>query len=196
MSALFTLSYVALWILVVLQGLVVLGLARVVHRLQQDGAALATVPLDSERLAGQEAPRISGVDVSGAPVDSGDLAGRLAAVLFVSPSCSSCTVTLDEMHALAGKVEGNLLVVCRGGTGECQQLARDYNITVPVVADVDEQIGKRFDVAGVPTAVLIGRSGRILRYGHPERAEELEGMLQETPEADEAPEAVDAEALR
>jgi peroxiredoxin len=190
MSVPFVLSYVALWILVVLQGLVLLGLARVVHRLQQDGDAFATAPLDSERLGGQEAPRISGTDVFGAPVDSADFAGRLAAVLFVSPSCSSCTVTLDELHALEGKVEGNLLLVCHGDTEECQRLARDYHITLPVMADVDQQIGKRYDVAGVPTAVLIGRSGRIMRYGHPERAEELEGMLQESPGPVDATEAV------
>jgi hypothetical protein len=59
-----------------------------------------------------------------------------------------------------------------------------------VMADVDQQIGKRYDVAGVPTAVLIGRSGRIMRYGHPERAEELEGMLQESPGPVDATEAV------
>jgi peroxiredoxin len=182
MSVSVTLSHAALWILVILQGVVLLGLVRVVHQLQQGGAIASRPTPRAERLAGQRAPEFTAVDVSGKPVASGDFAGRLTALLFVSPKCSSCVVTLEELQALQSKADGNVVVVCQAGAEDCQRMVRDYDLTVPVVADPDEELGKRYDITAPPTAVLISEGGHILQYGHPERGEDLEGLLR-APEA-------------
>ena len=177
------LSQAALWILVILQGLVLLGLVRVVHQLQQN-AALAALPLPKgEQLAGQRAPEFTAVDVFGVPVGSDDLSGHQTAMLFVSPKCSSCVVTLEELEALQRKTDGNVLVVCLAGTEECRRMAHEYSLTVPVLADPEEELSKRYDISAPPTAVLISEGGHVLRYGHPEREEDLERLLRAQEEA-------------
>jgi peroxiredoxin len=178
MSVPFLISYGALWVLVVLQGLVLLGLARTVYRLQAGGVALAELPsIDAGPTVGRPAPRFTAEDVFGKPFDSADFAGQTTAVLFVSPDCSTCTVTLEEMDALVSKVHGNVIVVCRSGRKECKRLVTRYGLTQPVVMDEQLEISKLFEIASVPTAILIDASNTIRQYGNPGRDDELEEML-------------------
>jgi peroxiredoxin len=177
------LSLAALGALVILQGLVLLGLVRVVHQLQQGTALASLPPLQGEKLTGQRAPQFTAVDVSGTPVSSDDFTAALTALLFVSPKCSNCVVTLEELEFLQSKVDGNVVVVCMAGTEECRRIVGEFDLTVPVVADPDEELSKRFDVIAPPTAVVISRGGHIVQYGHPGREEDLEGMLRKQQEA-------------
>jgi peroxiredoxin len=182
MSILATTSQVALWVLVILQGMILLGLTRALHRLQEGGGGgiRPSTPSDSERLVGKRAPEFVAVDVFGQPVASSDLWGKTTAMLFVSPLCSNCAVTLDELEGLKVKANGNVVVVCLAGTDECRSLAEDYQLSVPVVADPDERITKQYEVNHTPTAVLVGKGGRVLQYGRPGRADDLEEMMRES----------------
>jgi|SRR5262252_8623343 len=173
----FTLSYLALWGLVVFQSLVLVGLVHSVYLLQKAPSTVGIPPGSSDGdLIGQAAPAIGGVDLQGAAVDSVEFGGRLTALLFVSPTCRSCTVTLDELEALKSKVKGSVIIVCRAERHECLGLAEKYRSDVPVVVDKDLTVSKRFHVSTVPTAVVIDKDGRIQSYGHPMHAEELELM--------------------
>jgi len=177
MPAIFYVSYVALWLVVVFQSLVLLGLVRTVYR---SGAASAPElsATSSGRLIGHQAPEFSAVDVSGAPFDNGSLAGRMSALLFVTPDCTSCMATLEEVAALRHKVDGNLVVVCRAGSAECARLRETYHLhDVPVVVDEAREISQLFDVQGSPTAVLIGATGLVRSYGQPMGAEEFAALL-------------------
>lgn len=94
----FYLSYGALWILVISQSLISLGLVRVVYQLQRTGVAAA--PFE-----GKEAPKFSARDLSGAPISSATFTGRLTGLLFVSPTCQSCMEAFeDDMQYLNHKV--------------------------------------------------------------------------------------------
>ena len=88
-------------------------------------------------------------------------------------------MTLDELEGLKTKVNGNVVVICVADTEQSRSVAEDYQLSVPVVGDPDEQITKQYDVAGTPTAVLVGKGGRILQYGHPSRADDVEEMMRE-----------------
>lgn len=174
MSTPLVLSHIALWVLVLLQGFILLGLVRTVHQSGRGGAgaaAPASEPRAAERLAGELAPRIDAVDIHGSPVNSDDFVGALRAVLFVSPNCPNCMVTLDELDALQTKAPGTVVAVCVADTEECRQMAEDLKVTVGVVADPDGELMKSYDVAMTPTAVLVNRRGRIVQYGHPGRDE-------------------------
>ncbi len=175
LSLSFYVSYVALWILVILQSLILVGLVRMVHELRQAG-----VPV---RLSeGQEAPKFSVVALSGEPISTADFAGRFLALLFVSPDCSACVATLEnDMGYLHRKGQGNLIVICKAGRAECVKLAERYELTTPMVADEDEQISRLFAVSAVPIAVLINESNRIQSYGQPEH-EEPEKTLKQAAE--------------
>src|SRR6266508_707897 len=99
----FVLSYVALWALVVLQALVLIGLTRAVYELRYH-------PADPPSRQGSPAPDFSAVDLSGSPVSAGSLRGKPAVLLFVSPNCPSCMVSLAELRPLASDAERGLVV--------------------------------------------------------------------------------------
>ncbi len=181
MSTPFYISYVALWILVIFQSLVLLGLVRMVYQLQQRGAAGGSSAGDIT--SGQEAPSFSSVDLSGVPINSTSFAGRLTALLFVSPTCPSCTTTLHELNALRHKAHGNVIVICRAAQDDCMRLAEVHQLNMPVVADEDDQISRLYGIAAVPTAVLINAHNQIQSYGQPVR-EELAEVFATAPAVD------------
>lgn len=174
----FYLSYAVLWLLVVFQSLVLLGLARAVYRTNNlAGNAVAPHP-SNWRLIGQPVPRFSAYDISGTLIDETALAKRVSALLFVAPDCTSCTATLDELEALRFKAAGTVVVICRAGREECKRLREVYNLDeVPIVVDEDRRMSELFDVHVAPTAVLIGADGHIQTYGHPARTGEFADML-------------------
>jgi peroxiredoxin len=178
LTSIFYSSYAALWLLVIFQSLVLLGLVRTVYRANTRPVPDAA-PEGNGYLIGQPAPKFSAVDISGSPIDETSLADRLTALLFVSPDCSTCTATLDEVEALRSKTKGNVIVVCRGTHDECSRLGELYSLEVPVIVDGEEKVAEVFDVHVTPTAVLVGRNGRIQTYGHPMRGEELEELVTE-----------------
>jgi len=122
-----------------------------------------------------------GTDTRGVAFDSRDTHDRPRALLFVSPSCDGCSVTLDELGALAMKAEGELVVVCRGAEDPCRRLAAAYELGVPVLIDYDQEISDLYEITGVPTAVLIDESNRVKSHGQPKRGEELVEMFGDEP---------------
>ncbi|MGH7721030.1 MAG: TlpA family protein disulfide reductase [Gemmatimonadaceae bacterium] len=179
MSALFVISYVALWALVIFQSIVLVGLVRALARLQQRGAQVDG-PIDHhDHLAGREAPEFSATDLSGRLVRASEFAGRPRAFLFVSPECRTCRLTLSEMNALEWKAEGTVVVICQSGRSECRALAERFDLEAPVLVDEDAAISDLFAVNGVPTAVLVTADDQIASYGQPMRGEELDEMLRD-----------------
>lgn len=161
----FYLSYAALWILVILHSLILLGVVRIIYQLQQNGV----VDRNTSISIGQEAPVFSAKDLSGISIGNVDFAGRLTALLFVSPDCPACKEILeDDMAYLSRKAQGNLIVICQADHENCKRLIEQYELSLPVVADDDEQIGRLFNITSIPTTVLIN-DNRIQSYGQPEQ---------------------------
>jgi peroxiredoxin len=180
MSAPFYLSYAALWALVVFQTLVVIGLVKALHEYRSSGARpgdLAAPAADGGGLAGQPAPDFDVEDLRGRSVTNVMFPGRPTALLFVSPDCSSCAVTLQELEALQAKMEGRVIVICRSETHRCEALAANYGLELPVVADPDRVLSDLYRITAPPTAVLIAADGRIESYGHPMSADELQALI-------------------
>ncbi len=175
----FYLSYAALWVLVIFHSLLLLGVVRMIHQLPQSrgNTESRTASRNGHLSTGDEAPQFSAVDLEDAPVSSADLAGRPAALLFVSPTCPSCVVTLYEMEAISQKTEGRVIVVCRATSDECAALAKRHGYKFRTVADADDAISKVFGVTNNPTAVLMDEHGRIESHGYPHRTEEMEELL-------------------
>jgi peroxiredoxin len=168
----FYVSYAALWILVIFQTLVMLGLTRTIHQVQT-GAVVES----GESLQGKEAPSFSAVDLFGSDVSNESFAGQPTALLFVSPDCEACALTLEELEALESKTDGNVLVFCRSNRGQCEQLAATYGLQVPVIVDEEFAISRLFRVAAAPTAVLIDENGKVESYGEPVRPEDFQELL-------------------
>ena len=171
-------SYVLLWVLVIFQGLVLIGLVRTIYGLRRDGGR----PADGDRdLRGYELPAFTARDLNGERVESWSFGDELTALLFISPSCDSCTLTLAEMEALNVRARGRVVVVCQSTPKDCAELADAHGIRFTVVPDEDFVISMLFRVNDVPTAVLISEN-RIQSYGHPMRGEEFKAMFEELSE--------------
>lgn len=167
----FYISYGALWILVILQSLILMGLVRIVYQLQRTGASV-------EPLEGKEAPKFSARDLSGASIGSATFTGRLTGLLFVSPTCQPCMETFEnDLQYLNHKVQGNMIVICQSAREDCALLAEKFELTMPLVADADNHISELYDISAVPTVVFINADNLIQFHGHPKR-EDLVQMLE------------------
>lgn len=164
LSAAFFIALAVLWIVVIFQSLVLLGLVRIVHRLQST-AGEQTSP------EGEPAATFASIDVAGQPFASSSLNGRMRALLFVSADCRSCMTTLEELQALELKSEGAFVVICRGNAEECARLAETHKLSVPVILDEDRTISGLYKIDAVPTAVLVSPDDRIQSHGSPLRDE-------------------------
>jgi peroxiredoxin len=172
MSTPVLLSFGALWLLVIFQGLVLLGLVRTVYALR--GVHVhKRERQDSQDLLHQRAPEFRALDLAGSAFNSADVAGEPHAFLFVSPRCRSCSVTRDELESLTWKAGGKVYVVCRGGARECEEFSKLHELGTSVLVDDSFEISRAFKVTGVPTAVLIDESSIVQSYGNPMRDEGL-----------------------
>lgn len=177
MSAAFYLSYVALWALVIFESLVLVGLVKSV----QSARIVTEEPGDNQDagLTGKPMPAFAAEDVFGASVDSKALVGQSTALLFVSPDCPSCAVTLQELEALMSRMDGHVVVICRAKHHRCASLAHHYNLAVPVISDDDRRLSDLFRIMAPPTAVLITADGQVDRYGQPMSGEDLRRLIAE-----------------
>lgn len=173
MSTAMSIAFGALCVVVAFHTMVLLGLTRALHGLQQ-GAPMDSMPTG---LTGQPVPDFTARALTGEIIDREYLVGHETALLFVSPDCGTCGVTLSELDALNSRTNGKLVVFCRSTTDRCAQLADTYRLDVPVVVDEQLDYSRLLEVAGAPTAVLIGADGRVERYGQPMTGEDLNEMV-------------------
>lgn len=185
MDLVFVLSLALLWLLTVFNTLLLLGLARnglaTAPARAGDGGGLSVLPpteAGQGELQGRPAPPFRLEDLEGRVITTGDLHGRPAALLFVSPDCTSCGVTLDELETLTTKVDGNVVVICRSQGERCAEMAKTYGLGGAIVSDADYAISRLFRVAVTPTAVLINPDGVIESYGRPMSPEDLRGAME------------------
>jgi peroxiredoxin len=174
MTVPFYLSYVALWLIVAFQSLILLGLVRA-HAAHRDD--WADLPSLEDDLTGQLVPDFSAIEIGGTPIDQTAVVGQRTALLFVSPRCRTCATTLDELRALQTKSEGRVIVICRASQEECQELVSMYGFDSPVVVDADGAVSSRFGVNGTPVAVLVAKDGHIETHGSPMRSGELKQLI-------------------
>jgi len=169
-SPLFLLSYLALWALVIFQTLVLLELVR---QDRHPAAAGSSASADDSALGdmlvtGSVAPEFEARDiVNGRVVHSSSLRGRPLALIFVSPTCSSCEAVADELAGYQRRSGAQLVLLCRGGQADCAGFVRSHFADSLALLDEDGAAAKRYKVISTPTAVLLDSQGRILRYGFP-----------------------------
>jgi peroxiredoxin len=163
-------SNILLWILVLFQSLVLIGLVRAVHLLQMrsSSGAGASSAVARPSIVGKQAPDFDVSDVNG---------GAINLSAFSEPSCRSCGWTLADMSALGERARENLVVICRADENACRELGETYHLLPSLVVDEDLELSRLFDVDAVPTAVVIDESGKVRSYGHPMRTAELIDLM-------------------
>lgn len=171
-------SHLALWIFVVLQGLLILVLLRETATLLRRVQAVR--PLAEEGLdIGASAPPFTAETLDGEshtfPQD-----GYLPSLLvFISPTCRPCQDLIPAVNEIAVERAGSLRVFLLS-TPEREpnlEFARRQSIGVPLLVPSSGEVMSRYKVAGTPFIYLVDPDWYILSRGFASSKESLEGLV-------------------
>jgi len=172
-------SYIVLWVIVVIQAFLTLALARLVGQLM------------SRRMPGAGARVIDpgpeiGVSIEG--WEASDLFGRTANVrfpgergvflLYVSPHCSTCAMLLPSakrfFKEIAAEAEGSWVMAL--GSRETQvEYARENRLTEHLVF-AEEELPNFLHLGGAPFGIWINAAGEVRAKGMVNTREHLESL--------------------
>jgi peroxiredoxin len=119
-------------------------------------------------LPGNRAPEFTLKDLSGKDIKLSDLRGKVVVLNFWATWCPPCREEIPSMmrlnKALAGKGFQMLAVsIDEGGKGAVEGFFRKSGMSLPVLLDTDQAVGKRYGLTGVPETFVIDKKGVILK---------------------------------
>lgn len=171
-------SQVMLWITVIALAVAVLALARQVGVLHERIAPVGALALGRGPQTGESAPRLTVRTLAGGTVEIGGPVpdGPLRLLFFVSPTCPICKSLLSTVKAFAQSEHLELLLIGDGDSDQQLQMAQRYAIELERFANAPE-VGRAFQVAKLPYAVLISAAGVIAAQGLVNSREHLESLV-------------------
>lgn len=182
MNGIWLISYIALWILVILLTIIVLGLVRqlgLIHlRLGPEHSILT--PTEGLEI-GSPAPEFQATDiVNKVNFNLTRLKGRPSLLIFVSPTCRPC---LELMPHIANFWQSrhkklNVVLLSQASDGANLNLV---NVPIPVLSDPEGTITKAYQVRATPFAYRLDDAGFVRRRGIVNKFEDLESLLEDVP---------------
>lgn len=187
-------AFLALWVVVLLLGLLVLGtLRRIAPLLERAESHLAASSGAAGRLGlepGTPVPKFEVATVEGASLTDADLRGEASIVLFIRRGCPACARLIDQLKAgEAGKLGIRLLVVAEEES-LAEELASAEAVTA--IAQPDRSLATAFQTNATPHAFAVAASGLIAESSFPNSVEQLEVLAELVREGGD----VSTEALR
>lgn len=174
----FSATYIALWVIVVFQGLIILALMRQIFDLERGGVS-KPLPI------GTPAPSFIGTDErSGLSIELPQLGGSGAALIFLSPNCSICTSLAEDLGQIKGNGLPQIIAFCKEQPPDSKRFAERFPRHVPLIIRGADQVISSYRISTFPTLVMVDVSRTILSYDHPRDAGELlsicEGFVETT----------------
>lgn len=171
-------SQLMLWIAVIALAVAVLALARQVGVLHERIAPVGALALGRGPQTGESAPRLTVRTLAGGTVEIGGPVpdGPLRLLFFVSPTCPICKSLLPTVRAFAQSERLDLLLIGDGDPEQQLQMAQRHALEPERFANAPE-VGRAFQVAKLPYAVLIGADGVISAQGLVNSREHLESLV-------------------
>jgi hypothetical protein len=180
---LFSISYIAIWILVLFQGFLALALLRRLEELrnlirQTWGAGAEEDIQEADSLpTGSKAPGFKGVDArTGKSVGIHNL-DRGGVLLFLSSECRLCRGLAESFRQYPLDELPPIIAVCRGGIEALKVFGKRLREDIPLISEGVDEIAKLYHVSGYPTSVVIGPARIIRGYGNPADVEGLRVFL-------------------
>jgi methylamine dehydrogenase accessory protein MauD len=173
-------SNLVLWLLVIALGAVVLALTRQVGLLHERIAPAGALAVERGPEVGEPVPARSFPTLAGSPVDLGgpSASGQRTLLFFLSPSCPVCKTLLPTLQRLARRDPTIRLVYASDGTlREHAQFAAREGLEVGSYL-LSEELGRNFEVAKLPFAVLIDADGILRAKGLVNTREHLESLFE------------------
>jgi len=166
-------SYVVLWLVVIVLGVIVIALARQIGTLHLRLTPTGALEMDDEGPPLGEAPEpIKAATMEGERVVVGG-PGVNRLLLFVSPGCLVCKQVLPSVHALSKDMTA--YVITDVDHQESGLAFPAENLHVPVIPGRD--ICKSYDVPGTPYVIVLDRSGVVQAKGTVNNLEQMEGLI-------------------
>jgi len=174
----FLVSQLMLWVAVIVLAVAVLALARQVGVLHERIAPVGALALGRGPQTGESAPRLTVRTLAGGTVEIGGPLpeGPLRLLFFVSPTCPICKSLLPTVKVFAQSERLELLLIGDGDEDQQRQMAQRHAIELERFANAPE-VGRAFQVAKLPYAVLISAAGVIVAQGLVNSREHLESLV-------------------
>jgi len=173
-------SNVLLWVALLALGLVVLALTRQIGLLHERLAPVGALATTSGPAVGAPAPELSLEDLSSRePVRIGGAsAGERTLLFFLSPTCPVCATLLPTLRrVVAAESPGLRLVIASDGDPDEHRAFRRAKGLDHTPYVLSTELGLRFAVARLPTAVLIDERGVVRAQGIVNTREHLESLF-------------------
>jgi methylamine dehydrogenase accessory protein MauD len=171
-------SQIALWIGLLVLGVVCMALARQIGVLHQRIAPAGALSLRQPLKVGDATPEMALTALDGSTVQIGGARGRGQLLLFLSPDCKICEALLPAVRSAQG-AERQWLDIVLASDGESYahaEFVREKHLSkFPYV--VSEQLGRSYGVAKLPYAVLIDEAGKLSSTGLVNTREHLESLF-------------------
>jgi methylamine dehydrogenase accessory protein MauD len=172
-------SQVALWIGLLVLGVVCMALARQIGVLHQRIAPAGALSLRQPLKLGDATPEMQLPALDGSLVQIGGArGGRSQMLLFLSPGCTICEALLPAVRSAqtAERQWLDIVLASDGAADDHAQYVRDKGLAkFPYV--VSEHLGRSYGVAKLPYAVLIDEAGKLVSTGLVNTREHLESLF-------------------
>ncbi len=172
-------SQIALWVGLLVLGVVCMALARQIGVLHQRIAPAGALSLPQPLKLGDLAPEMTLNGLDGSPVKIGGVrGGRSQLVLFLSPDCTVCEALLPALRSAHGAERAwlDIVLASDGDLESHARFVREKGLTkFPYV--VSEHLGRSYAVAKLPYAVLIDEAGKLSVTGLVNTREHLESLF-------------------
>jgi methylamine dehydrogenase accessory protein MauD len=171
-------SQVLLWIVVILQGVTILALARQIGVLHDRVAPAGALLNNAGPGVGEQSPRIEVHALAGNAVTVGGelAAGRAMLLLFVSSACPICKKLIPVAQNFAKSERLDVLFVGDADPAQQRKLAAQFELDEHCFVNGPE-VGMTYRVDKLPYAVLLDDRGRIAAKGLVNSREHLESLI-------------------
>ena len=179
MTGIWLISYLILWLLVLLLLLAVVTLARQVGMLHARLGPVGARMTNAGPEIGEAAPALAVNDIDGRELTLGSVRGKPTLLVFITTSCSACARLTAAIRTLWKSEHDKLeiaLVSLYSTEEEAREFAKRHKLThIPCTADA--QAGLVYQVASPPYALLIDEQGTVRAKGVVNNSEHLESLL-------------------
>lgn len=169
-------SYVVMWVLVVVLTVVVVALARQIGTLHLRLGPRGALEMDDEGPPlGEAPPHEETTDSQGRHARIGG-PGEAQLLLFVSPGCHLCEQVLPSLPVVGRKHELAPYVLADADADEVVSQYERRRLDARVVSA--NLIAQRYRVPGTPYVVVLDRLGVVRAKGTVNNLEQLEGLVE------------------
>jgi methylamine dehydrogenase accessory protein MauD len=171
-------SQILLWIVVILQGVTILALARQIGVLHDRVAPAGALINGAGPGVGEQSPRLEVHALAGNAITVGGklAAGKALLMLFVSSTCPICKKLIPIAKHFARSERLDVLFVGDADPVEQRKLIREFELDEHCFVNGPE-VGMTYRIDKLPYAVLLDDAGMIAAKGLVNSREHLESLI-------------------